>query len=192
LTGSIGVVGGKLAFEKFFAKIGITTSVIERGKNSGVLSVTKPWTESEQAALQKMLDDIYRQFTTKAAAGRKMDVEKLEKMARGRVYTGAQALNLGLVDELGTLDDAIAFAKKSAGLDPDSKLERLNLPKPVSPFEALFGPIDPSVHVGNQIVRSLLDRLPVEIAEHLKQVSTIDILAKEKFLTVMPFQLNVR
>ena len=69
LTGSIGVVGGKMALEKFYAKIGITTSVVQKGKNSGVLSTTKPWNETETAAMQKMMNDIYVQFTKKAADG---------------------------------------------------------------------------------------------------------------------------
>lgn len=192
LTGSIGVVGGKIALEKFFAKVGITTSVVQKGKNAGVLSVTKPWTDSERDAMQKMMNDIYAQFTKKAATGRKMDYEKLEKMARGRVYTGVQALQLGLVDELGTLDEALAYAKKAANLDPEAKIERLNLPKPTSPFEALFGPIDPSVRVGNAVIKAWFDRLPQEFAAPLRTLEQYDILAREKILTVMPYQLLVK
>jgi protease IV len=192
LTGSIGVVGGKLALEKFYEKVGITTSIIQRGKNSGVLSMTTPFSESERAAMQKMLNDIYAQFTQKAAAGRKMDVEKLEKLARGRVYTGAQALQLGLVDELGTLSDAITYAKKAAGLDPDSKLERLDLPKPTSPFEALFGPIDPSSTGLRLVSSSLLKRLPAEVASQLQSLDMYDLLARERVLCVMPFRLMVK
>ncbi|WP_157605459.1 signal peptide peptidase SppA [Schlesneria paludicola] len=192
LTGSIGVVGGKVALEKFFAKIGITTSVVQRGKNAGVLSTTKPWTDAERDAMQKMMNDIYAQFTQKAAAGRKMDYDKLEKLARGRVYTGTQALNLGLVDELGTLDDAIAYAKKAAKLDPDSKLERLNLPKPTSPFEALFGPIDPSVKLAHGMAATWLEGLPNDLAEQLRNLASYEILAREKVLTIMPFQLQVK
>ena len=192
LTGSIGVVGGKIALEKFLNNIGITTSVVQRGKNAGVMSVTNPWTDDERNAMQKTMEDIYAQFTKKAAAGRKMDVEKLEKLARGRVYTGAQALKLQLVDELGTLDDAIAFAKKAAGLDPESKLERLDLPKPVSPFEALFGPIDPSVQAGNSAMKAWLGRLPAELTDHLRSLDVYELLAREKVLTVLPFRLQIR
>ena len=192
LTGSIGVVGGKIAFQKFYEKVGITTSVVMRGKNSGVLSTTTAFTETERTAMQKMLNDIYAQFTTKAAAGRKMDVEKLEKMARGRVYTGSQALQLGLVDELGTLADAIAFAKKSAGLDPDAKMERLDLPKPTSPFEALFGPIDPSATSLGVTGSALLKSLPEEVAAQLRGLSIYDLLAKERILTVLPYRVQVK
>lgn len=189
LTGSIGVVGGKLAFEKFYEKIGITTSVVQRGKNSGVLSMTTPFSDAERDAMQKMLNDIYAQFTKKAAAGRKMDHEKLEKMARGRVYTGAQALNLGLVDELGTLSDAIAHAKKAAGLDPDQKLERLDLPKPISPFEQLFGPVDPSAA---SLKAALVKHLPPELADQLKGLDIYEMLAHERVLAVMPFRMLVK
>ncbi len=192
LTGSIGVVGGKLAFEKFYEKIGITTSVVQRGKNSGVLSMTTPFSETEQVAMQKMLNDIYAQFTTKAAAGRKMDVDKLEKMARGRVYTGAQALKLGLVDELGTLADAIAFAKKSAGLDPDAKLERLDLPKPTSPFEALFGPLDPGSTRLHSPSSALLKHLPEEVTSQLRGLNIYELLARERVLTVLPYRVLVK
>ncbi|HEY0980575.1 signal peptide peptidase SppA [Schlesneria sp.] len=192
LTGSIGVVGGKIALEKFYAKVGITTSVVQKGKNAGVLSTTKPWTETERDAMQKMMNGIYAQFTKKAAEGRKMEYEKLEKLARGRVYTGTQALNLGLIDELGTLDDAIAYAKKSAGIDPESKLERLDLPKPTSPLEALFGPLDPSVHVSNAVMKAWLNRLPAEISSQLKSLDVYDQLAREKVLTVMPYQLYIK
>ncbi len=192
LTGSIGVVGGKIALEKFYAKIGITTSVVQKGKNAGVLSTTKPWTDTERDAMQKMMNDIYAQFTKKAATGRKMEYEKLEKMARGRVYTGVQALNLGLVDQLGTLDEAIAYAKKAAGIDPDSKLERLNLPKPTSPFEALFGPVDPTARLGASITKAWIDRLPPELAAQMKSLEVYDLLAREKVLTVMPYQLLIK
>jgi protease-4 len=192
LTGSIGVVGGKLAFEKFYEKIGITTSVVQRGKNSGVLSPTMPFTETERDAMQKMLNDIYGQFTHKAAAGRKLEHEKLEKMARGRVYTGAQALKLGLVDELGTLGDAIAYAKKAAGLDPDQKLERLDLPKPVSPFEQLFGPIDPTSAAVRSTAAGLMNHLPPEVAAQVKGLDIYELLARERILTVLPYRLLVK
>ena len=192
LTGSIGVVGGKLAFEKFYEKIGITTSVVHRGKNSGVLSMTTPFTEGEREAMQKMLNDIYGQFTKKAATGRKMDYEKLEKMARGRVYTGAQALQLGLVDELGTLADAIAHAKKAAGLDPEQKLDRLDLPKPISPFEQLFGPVDPNAASLKSASAILMKHLPPEVASQLKGLEVYDLLARERVLTVMPYRMLVK
>src|SRR5262249_8974166 len=97
ITGSIGVVGGQNAPGGTYSKIGITTDIISRGKNSGVLSTTTTFTDSERESMQRLLNDIYAQFTAKAAQGRKMPQEKLEKLARGRVYTGSGALKIGLV-----------------------------------------------------------------------------------------------
>ena len=192
ITGSIGVVGGKIALEKALAKIGITHSIVQKGKNAGIESVTTPFTDDERNVMQGMLNDIYKQFTTKAAAGRKMDLDKLEKLARGRIYTGQKAKELGLIDEVGTLDDAIAYAKKSAGIDPDTKLERLDLPKPVNPFESLFGLQDTETKAQAAAMSNLLRRLPAPLREPLEQLSALEILAKEPALTLMPFRLNVR
>ena len=76
--------------EKLFAKIGITTTVLQRGKNSGVMSLTTPFTDSEKAAMQKLLEDIYEQFTGKAAQGRKMELEKLQvARQRPRLHRGS-------------------------------------------------------------------------------------------------------
>ncbi|MDB5392388.1 MAG: signal peptide peptidase SppA, type [Planctomycetaceae bacterium] len=195
ITGSIGVVGGKLATQGLFDKIGINTSIITRGKNAGVMSVTTPFSDTERAAMQALMNDIYKQFTEKAAKGRRMDVVKLEKLARGRIYTGLQAKELGLVDEIGTLADAIAEAKKLAGLDPSDKLEKLELPKPTSPFETLFGSLDPNARIqaaNNQWLQSVLGELSPELKQHLGNLTIFTRLAKEPRLVLMPFQIRVK
>jgi protease-4 len=120
-----------------------------------------------------------------------MEVDVLEKLARGRIYTGVQAQALGLVDELGTLDDAIAHAKQAAGLMPTDKLERLNLPKPVSPFEQLLGPLEPDAQTAAAWT-SLLRRLPEELRQTLQQVTALETLAREPVLTILPFHLRIR
>lgn len=189
ITGSIGVVGGKVALKGLYEKIGITTTVLSRGKNSGAMSSTEPFTDSERQAMQKLLNDIYDQFTKKAAAGRKMEHEKLEKLARGRIYSGRRAKELGLVDEIGTLEDAIAYAAKQAGLEGE-KYERLQLPKSTSPFESLLGPMegDASLKMRQDVLRALSP----ELAEQLKQLDVMTSLSKEPRLTVMPFRILVR
>jgi protease-4 len=187
ITGSIGVVGGKLALQGLWEKIGITTTVISRGKNSGALSSTTPFTDSERDAMQKLLNEIYDQFTAKAAQGRKMEQPQLEKLARGRIYSGNRAKEIGLIDEIGTLDDAIAAAKKLAGLNPEDKLEKLNLPKPTSPFEQLFGPLDASakLNADSQFVQTLREAFP-DLATRVQR------LAREPGLTLMPFRITIR
>ena len=142
ITGSIGVVGGKLAIHGLYDKLGITTETIERGRNSGMFTSSGPFTESERKVVRAMMEDMYDQFTAKAAKGRKMPLDKLRKLAGGRVYTGRQALENGLIDQLGTLDDAIGEAKKLAGIDKDTKVTIERLPEPTNFFESLFGEVD--------------------------------------------------
>ena len=139
LTGSIGVIGGKLVLGGLYDKIGISTEVISRGANSGVTSATKPFTPAERKAWTELFEDTYHQFVSKAAEGRKMPYSKLEEMAQGRVYTGRMAKKIGLIDELGTLEDAVAAAKIAAGLKADTEVELLILPEPKTIFEQLFG-----------------------------------------------------
>jgi protease-4 len=141
LTGSIGVVGGKIVTGGLFDWIGMKTEVISRGANSGLMSSSKPWSESERQVMTRIMQDIYDQFLDKALQGRKkagieMNKEKLLTLAAGRVWTGRQAKANGLVDELGTLDDAIAAAKKLAGQE-GKELEWLVLPRPRSFIEKL-------------------------------------------------------
>ena len=134
VTGSIGVFGLKLVTGGLKDMVGLKTEVVSRGKNSGVSSSTFAWSESERKAMTETIEEVYATFLDKALAGRKaagvnMTREELVKLAGGRVWTGRQAKANRLVDELGTLDDAIAGAKQLAGIDPKTEMELLPLPK---------------------------------------------------------------
>lgn len=179
ITGSIGVVGGKFDLSGLYSKLGVNTTILTRGKNTGILSNSSSLSESERKAFQRMLDEIYVIFTTKAAQGRKMEVEALEKLARGRIYTGVRAKELGLIDEIGSLEDALAAAKKMAGIPDEEKLERLMLPKAVNPLESLLGPIDGSARVE---IRKLLPVLP----------DLTLLFGKERRLVLMPFKIRIQ
>ena len=139
ITGSIGVIGGKMVTRGLFDKLGLNTEIISRGKNSGSLSSSQPFSPDERKAWIDLLTETYNQFVSKAAQGRKMDRNRLAELAQGRVYSGRTAKRLGLIDELGTLQDAIAEAKKAAGLKPDADVDLLILPRPKTIFEQLFG-----------------------------------------------------
>jgi protease-4 len=141
LTGSIGVVGGKIVTGGLFNWLGMKTEVIARGANSGLESSEKPWTEAERAVMTRLMQEVYDQFLDKTILGRTkagvdMDKEKLLTLAGGRIWTGRQAKANGLVDELGTLDDAVAAAKKLAGHE-GKDLELLTLPRPRSIIEKI-------------------------------------------------------
>jgi protease-4 len=139
LTGSIGVVGGKVAVGGALERYGVHTDVVCKGKNAGSLSMQSPFTAAEREVFLGTMKDVYRLFTSKVAAGRKLDMEKIEKLAEGRVFTGRMAKEAGLVDRLGTLDDAIDEAKALAGLAADEEIERVLLPEPRGLFDDLFG-----------------------------------------------------
>jgi len=143
ITGSIGVFGGKLAYGGVYEKVGIKTDTVSRGANAGIMAQERPFNDSERKAMTKLIETIYDQFLDRSLkcrerAGKKMTKEDLMKLASGRVWTGRQALENGLVDQLGTLDDAIALAVKEAGLPADKAPELLNLPKGKNLFDGLF------------------------------------------------------
>ena len=117
VTGSIGVFGGKLNFAGVYESFGVHLHADQRGKYAMLLSSTKDFDEDERKKFQSFLSGFYDVFTTKAADGRGMALEDLEAVAQGRVWTGTQALEHGLIDELGGLDAAIAYAATAAELD---------------------------------------------------------------------------
>lgn len=134
ITGSIGVVFGKLVLGKFLNnKLGVTQESIEMGKHSNIMSVYDDWRGSELELFNQVADESYRDFVTKVAAGRKISYERAHEIAKGRAWTGAQAKELGLVDELGGLSRAIDVAKLIAGpLPPEMQYEVEVLPRPKS------------------------------------------------------------
>jgi len=119
VTGSIGVLTGKPVLGETLGRAGITSDLILQGAHAAMLSQLRPFTPDEWALVDDWLDHIYADFTGKVAEGRGMTVERVHELARGRVWTGADALANGLVDELGGLDRALAVARGRAGL-PDS------------------------------------------------------------------------
>lgn len=123
LTGSIGVVGGKIAPGPALAKFGVSTFPMGRGKHATLMASLNPWTAEQRALMQRHMEEVYTVFTSRVAAGRKLSPDKVQALAQGRVWTGEKAKALGLVDEIGGLDAAIAEARKLAKLDTLSDLE---------------------------------------------------------------------
>lgn len=118
ITGSIGVFMMKPALGGLMEKLGVTQETIKRGELATLLSTSDPWTEAEQAAAQKWVDAFYDDFITEVATSRKLEKARVDELARGRVWAGATAKELGLIDELGTLQEAVDGARAAAGI-PD-------------------------------------------------------------------------
>jgi protease-4 len=122
ITGSIGVFSVLFDMSSFLdSKLGITFDQVKTGEIGEMITVTRPLTNVEKAIWQRKTDDIYESFTAKAADGRGMSVESLKKVASGRVWTGTQAKERGLVDVLGTYEDALSIAAEKAGISGDYK-----------------------------------------------------------------------
>lgn len=207
LTGSIGVVGGKLVWRGLFEDhLGINTFEFQRGKNAGLMSPNRPWSESERARMTTLLDDIYTQFKGRVMTSRGSRIKgELEKMAGGRVYTGKQALELGLVDRLGGLHDAITLAAERAKLT-DYDVRALPKPKDIGDiFRKLAGEekdkgweMDSEPVLRNApLMQAALQRLgggnfgPAtrSLMEGMRKATILD---RAKIACFMPFDLNFR
>lgn len=192
ITGSIGVFGMKIVTGGLQEWGGMKTEVVQRGKNAGLMSSTFPWTENEKQKMEELVDEVYDHFTTKAldgrkAAGKAMTLDDLKKLAGGRVWTGRQAKENGLIDELGTLDDAIAAAKSLAGIDPAKKLEILPLPKPQNFLDKLLEG-DAKLPFGAANL-NLLQQLPGG-AKALKALALIFATQKDTIKMMVPFSVT--
>ena len=156
LTGSIGVYMPYMNTEELFKKIGITSDKIKSGPYKDIMSNDRPMTTEEKQILQNIVDEIYDQFVYTVSAGRRMETSKVRAIADGRIYTGRQAKNIGLVDELGDYYDALAAAGTLAkiklgkdGLPPVKERERQQ------PWEYFL-----SAEIANLIKTQVLQQLP--------------------------------
>jgi len=140
ITGSIGVLGGKFAMGGVFDHFDVSWNRDVRwGENAGMWSVTTPFSASEAERVNAMLDQIYDAFLERVASGRGMSVEDVDKIAGGRIWTGEEAVAVGLVDEIGGMDSALQYAAELAGVADRDEMDVIVLPKPKSPFEQIIG-----------------------------------------------------
>jgi len=157
ITGSIGVIMGRFATEGFETdKLGLSHDPISRGANAGLWRDPAPLEPAERAKLASLMEDVYRAFVAHVAEGRHMEVADVERVARGRVWLGSDAVEIGLVDELGGLDRAVELAAEAADLgDPDA-VHLVYYPKPAGWLELLFAERQPLLPAGLQrLARSL-------------------------------------
>jgi len=134
ITGSIGVFGILPNFQEIANRHGISFDEVKTAKYADVFSLTRPKTEEEMELIQELVDDIYLDFLEKVADSRELPVDQVKELAGGRVWSGQEALRLGLVDEIGGLDDAIAYAAEAAGID---RYQICEFPRPADFAEML-------------------------------------------------------
>ena len=138
LTGSIGVLAGKLVVSDLFRKLGMSTDSAQVGANAAMYSSTSEFSTRAHSRLEAFLDETYKGFKDHVASGRHMTQEEVEEVARGRVWSGEDAKARGLVDELGGSAVALRLAKEAAKLAPDAAVKLTVFPREKEPFEIVF------------------------------------------------------
>ncbi len=184
ITGSIGVFALKFDAQDLLGKIGLREEVIRRGKHADLFTLTRPWDNEELATVQGWIDGFYDQFLTRVADGRAMKKEDVDKLARGRVWSGKQAQELRLVDKLGSFATAVNDAAQKAGLAPDADLE-------------LFEP-DGSMEDGGllemeaAILAKALPRAQGETKAAFEALTRVAILGDGRVQAAMPYTLDIQ
>ncbi len=175
LIGSIGVFIGKFSIESLYEKLGINVESIQRGKNARMFSLVKTFSASERKVVRKLIEDAYEDFITRVAESRGKTVEAIDEVAQGRVWSGEQGYELGLIDTLGGFQEAINIAKEQAQIDPDEDVQLVLYPKRRSIFGSFFRYL------------SVLQNLPYSYVEKFENhIRTFQL----HYLMLMPYKIN--
>jgi protease-4 len=138
ITGSIGVFGGKMITTGFWNKLGVTWDEVHTSKNADAWTQTKDFTPAQKARFTQWLDRVYDDFTAKVSSGRKLSREEVEKIAKGRIWTGEDAKSLGLVDDLGGFPSALRLVRTAAKLQEDAPIRLKVFPEQKSLFRSIM------------------------------------------------------
>jgi protease-4 len=191
-TGSIGIFAGKPVMKEFYNWLGISNEYVLRGKNAGLFRETEKFTPEEREKFFGIIKSTYYdEFVPKVAKGRGRDPEYIDSVGQGRVWTGAQAKEKGLVDEFGGLDKAIEVAKQLANIPADKGVRRVILPYPRSFFESLFG-TDKEEAIKLQQQRAAFEALPEDVRRTLQYATILDHMKRGEAMAMMPFDLRIK
>jgi protease-4 len=153
LTGSIGVFGGKVVVRRLLDRVGLTTGSVSRGEHALMFSARRGFDDAERERLAAAIDAVYDDFVAKVARGRGRPVAEIEAVARGRVWTGTDAVDAGLVDRLGGLRDAVQVARAQAGLPDNARVYPAIQLGPLARFRRPKNSSDPRVSVSATMPR---------------------------------------
>jgi protease IV len=181
ITGSIGVFSGKFTLRGLYDKLGLKKEIVERGRNGAFFSEYRPWTDEEREKMRGLMVSFYGEFVSKAAKGRGKSYEDIDRVAQGRVWTGAEALKVGLVDRLGGLETALALAREKAKLGKDEELSLVVLPEKKGLFETILERQEESASGQVRV-------LPADVRAFLRWAS---VLGGREPIARLPFELRV-
>ncbi len=189
ITGSIGVYAGPvLDASELYERIGLNTELYTRGRNAAMFATGKPMDAHEFEALDRMVGATYDQFKQRVQDGRGMTAEQVEEVARGRVWSGKDALDVGLVDELGGFDDAVARARAEAGIPTRAPVRLITYSNRLGPSDTA---VERGLHLAGRALGVKEAPLP-PVPEELETLLRWGVLSEEKVLALMPYTLEVR
>jgi len=196
ITGSIGVVGGKPVIKGFYDWIGVSNEYVLRGNNAGMFRESEKFSESERKKFEELIKNTYYdQFLPKVAKGRGKNVEYIDSVGQGRVWTGRQGKDNGLVDEYGGLDKAIEIAKQLANIPADKSVQRVIRPQPPGFLEELLSASgEESEQTSAEIKQhaALMAALPEDARRALRYMRLMDRAKNGEAIYLMPFDLRIR
>jgi protease-4 len=192
ITGSIGVVAGKPVMRGFYDWLGLSNEYVLRGKTAGMFRATEKFSDEERAKFEEWIKTTYyRDFIPKVAKGRSKDPEYVDSVGQGRVWTGAQAKERGLVDDFGGLDKAFEVAKQLAKIPADKGVERVIFPYPTTFLQQLLNTSDNSnTEIEQQ--RKMFAALPEDARRALRYMALMDRMKNGESMLLMPFDLRVK
>jgi len=190
ITGSIGVFSGTFSLEGLYEKIGVKVERYNRGRNAAMYSSSKPMDHSEYGAMDRLVADISRQFKEKVKAGRALDDEGVENVARGRIWSGVAAEKNGLTDETGTLFDALEQLETEAEIPENADVQLIAYG--IYPY--VDGTLaERSVHTALQwATQARTQTAPTWLPAELAAIEQWHVLADDPVWAVLPYQLEIR
>jgi protease-4 len=196
VTGSIGMFMGKPVMKGFYDWIGVTNEYVTRGKNAGIFDETRKWTPEERAKMEDQAKKVYYgDFVPKVAKGRNKSDEEIDALGQGRVWTGTQAKQNGLVDEFGGLEKAIEIAKNLANIPADKEVRRVGFPEPRPFLESIFGGGDDGTFADAKQLetqKALIESLPEDVRRTLRFAEIFDRMKKGEAMLMLPFELQIK
>lgn len=188
LTGSIGIVFSHVNVQGLLSKLGIHSETLQRGDYARIFSNSDSWTAAEREQIQRVTESLYQRFMHKVAVGRKLPREEVDRIGRGRIWTGEQAKELGLVDELGGIATAIQVAKKAAGISPELGVELRYYPEPEGLLTRILQYLS-QLHTSHK--HAVLKDLPRSLQDVVDQLTQISNLQDGPLFT-MPVRPRIR
>jgi len=196
ITGSIGVFMGKPVVKGLYDWLGVTNEYVMRGKNAGIFRETEKWTPEEREKMVQQTNSIYfDNFVPKVSKGRNKSAEEVNTLGQGRVWTGTQAKERGLVDDFGGLEKAISVAKELAKLPADKDVHRVILPEPRPFLESWFGndnSSESSDAKAEQTQAAILGSLPADVRRSFRYASLFDQMKRGEAMLMLPFDLEIK